>query len=267
MCRKLAAPRGGGQPDERDWRSERRDRIPARTEWYVRAGHPLRIMQIKLLSWNIWHGKHLDDVIAFLKTQNADIIALQEVVKYDDQEDTATQIAKSLGYSYIYYKAFYTERHTPHYEMGNAILSRFPIQTSQCHFLSTMKEYQGNAATEPRIAVEATIEGIKVFSVHLAYSENWKSSEMRMQQIEKLSPLLQNDRTVLMGDMNGGADLPEIQKISEILKNADANPITPTHREHRIDHIFVSTDINVKNFEILDSKASDHLPITAILEI
>src|SRR6266480_1308494 len=126
-------------------------------------------MNIKVLSWNIWKGKHLKEVIEFLKTTKADVIGLQEVVG----ETTAQKIANQLGYEYTYFTAFTTNRHETIFDLGISILSKYPIKHATCHFLSTMDAYEQNAQTEPRIAVEAEIEinGIllHVFTVHLAY--------------------------------------------------------------------------------------------------
>lgn len=44
-------------------------------------------MTFKFISLNLWIGGILlDDIIAFLKAQDADIVALQEVLKTDDQK-------------------------------------------------------------------------------------------------------------------------------------------------------------------------------------
>src|SRR3990167_7537341 len=58
-------------------------------------------MQIKILSWNIWCGTYLEEVIGFLKTADADIVALQEVSE-DERGNISEIIAKKLGYEYAH---------------------------------------------------------------------------------------------------------------------------------------------------------------------
>jgi len=247
-------------------------------------------MKIKVLSWNIWHGKHLTEVTKFLKESDADIIALQEVVEHSKNGrvgNIAQQIASTLGFDYAYYSAFKDDRHNQSdFELGNAVLSRFKIENSKCHFLSNLEDYEKNAKTEPRIAVEANInindKILKVFSTHLAYSDNLETTTLKESQTDKLALLLDSPRTVLMGDFNSLPDSIVTTKISSILKNADKDSLNEptwtvhpfirsgfeeTGLKHKIDYIFVSPDISVDKFTVEKSKASDHLPISAMLDI
>lgn len=239
-------------------------------------------MQFKLLSWNIWQGNHLSEIIDFLKKQNPDIIGLQEVIEKDNT-NTAQQIAEKLGYQYVYYPAISQTRLG--YPQGNAILTKLPIIETKRHFLSDMTLYKNTAETEPRIAVESKLKigdtHLNVFSVHLAYSHKFQPSDTRNLQISNLINLLPDSHTVLMGDFNSHPDSPYIQKLTQKLNNTDKNPIQPTwtiypfnyegfqetQLKHRLDYIFTSKDIKVKTSAIENSTGSDHLPISAIIEI
>src|SRR5256885_2098271 len=92
-------------------------------------------MLVKLLSWNIWGGRYLDDVIAFLKMSNADIIGLQEVIEFQSSKNMAEEIAEQLGYECVFYKAGTIDKNGKSYNLGNAILSKFPFQKSRYRFL------------------------------------------------------------------------------------------------------------------------------------
>lgn len=244
-------------------------------------------MKIKLLSWNIWHGKYLKEVIEFLKKADADIIALQEVVETEEpkKENQAEIIAQALGYNFVFFKAFTTERHHPSYSQGNAILTKFKIKESKGVFLSDLSHYRGNAETEPRIALETHLEiageKLQVINTHLAYSHELKPSEMRHRQLNKLLTLIDKEKAVLMGDFNSTPETEVIKKVEEVLVNADPKSNQPTWSvfeneyhgfkvkglEYRIDYIFVSPDISVETFKIEDTKASDHLPVSSIIEV
>ncbi len=40
-----------------------------------------------------------------------------------------------------------------------------------------------------------------------------------------------------------------------------------TELKYRLDHIFVSKDLNVHDFKVIQSKGSDHLPVLATVNI
>lgn len=244
-------------------------------------------MQITLMSWNLWHGEFLDDIIAFIKRQNADIIALQEVVDLPGEPRMAARIAEATGYHYAHFKAFTNDRHDPPDDQGNTILSRFQIEAASAHALSSLDDYDGTAETEPRIAVKVCVRagssGLAVLNTHLAHTTDLKSCRTRLRQIDNLLALVEPQRTVLMGDFNVEPGSEELARVRRVLHNADPDPTAPTaflydhdkangHYERtephvRIDHIFVTPDIRVRSFEILDTLASDHYPILAVVEV
>jgi endonuclease/exonuclease/phosphatase family metal-dependent hydrolase len=239
-------------------------------------------MKLKILSWNIWQGKHLSEIIEFLKNAKADVIALQEVIVKDDK-NTAEVIAKELGYVYAYYPA--VEQNYFGCQQGNAIVSRYPITEQKVHILSNESLYVNTAETEPRIAVETTLLvddiNIKVFSVHLAYSHEFQPSHMRELQVDNLLKVLPKTSAILMGDFNSHPDNPIIGKLDTMMKNADLKLTEPTwtiypfeyqgFREtelrHRLDYIFTTPNMHAEDFRVEHSKGSDHLPISATIEV
>lgn len=240
-------------------------------------------MQLKVMSWNIWHGKYLDQIIRDIKKINPDIIGLQEVIQSPKIENIAKQIADNLSYEFAYCKAFLTDRHTPSYEQGNAILSKYKLVKSECYFLSDPKFYKKDTETEPRVAIKTEVQInnklLSVVTTQLAHTHNFEDSEIRQLQVKNLLKLVPSRGAVLMGDFNSLPDKDEVKKVTQTLKDADSfsNPtwcVYPKESEcgrrglkYRIDYIFVGKDIEVKEFKIGDSKASDHLPIFALLKV
>ncbi len=235
---------------------------------------------MKIVSWNIWKGKYFKQIIMDLKKLDADIIGLQEVKVYEENnknQNIAEMISRKLNYQYIYCKSFTTDRHTPSFEIGNAILSRYPIISSKCHILSTLKEYKGSAETEPRTAVEIKIKfstkELTVFNTHLGYSSDLSDTLLQKEQIHKLINVLPNKTTVLMGDFNALPQSEIIRKIEEKMANTDDILQTPTRieekeglrKEVRIDYIFTSKDMTFSNFQIHETSASDHRPLSVQL--
>ncbi|HRN95823.1 MAG TPA: endonuclease/exonuclease/phosphatase family protein [Candidatus Levybacteria bacterium] len=239
-------------------------------------------MTINLVSWNIWGGKNRADVIDFLRNTTFDVLALQEVTsreKNGEKENDAEVIAKSLGYHVAYAKSFTTDRHTPVYDIGNAIISKYPIQETTTHILSDLTTYEKNSSTEPRNAIQAEImiqnTSVNFFSTHLGYSENLQATAIQLQQTQTLLSVLPQERLVLMGDFNSEPSSQTIKNITQKLVHVDSNLSQPSwtnfkkeeHPKRRIDYIFTSPDLKIKHFEMKNSTASDHLPLTATIEI
>ncbi len=236
-------------------------------------------MKIKILSWNIWKGQHLEKVINLLEKTKADVLGLQEI-KVQGNENLAEIIAKRLGYEFIYCKAYTTDRHVPTYDLGNAILSKFPIQNHQCILLSGIEHYkkEEGSKTEPRGAAiaEINIGGriIKFISTHLAFSIECKPVEIRDIQLDNLLKVIDDKNSVLMGDFNSVPESDVVAKLSKRIKNTDpkmkklswVNYRESEKRKYRIDYIFTTPDLKTEHFQILETDASDHYPLTLDLE-
>ncbi len=240
-------------------------------------------MKLKILSWNIWCGTYLDGVIEFLKTADADIIALQEVAQ-NDRGNISEIIAKELGYKYVYttdinmplkYLPGHEENDERTIKMGNAILSKYEITSSKEHHLVENKD---RTVIEANIKVADKI--LNVFSIHLRHTHQ-KQRDLQDLQADNLLKLLPKENTVVMGDFNSLPESGVIEKVSKVLQNTEANSNTPTwsvYKEgcteclidkliHKLDYIFTTKDLKTNSFEVYDSKSSDHLPISVVVKI
>ncbi len=240
-------------------------------------------MKLKILSWNIWCGTYLDEVIEFLKNADADIIALQEVVE-DENGNIGEIIAKELGYEYVYeanlnmplkYLSREETADKKSIKFGNAILSKYKIVNSKIHQLT---EESKKSAVEANIKIGENI--LNVFSIHLRHSHQ-KPLELQNLQTENLLKLLPKTNTIVLGDFNALPESFPVQKMKQELKDTEINSDTPTWSvykngctvclieevKHKLDYIFTSKDMKVSSFEVYKTRASDHLPISVIIEI
>ncbi len=243
-------------------------------------------MSIKIISWNIWGGKHLPEVIDFLKKADADIVGLQEVLQnIDGTNNIAKIIADELGYEWVYGVAsLLTEKSQllqtlqktdKTMEWGNAILSRHKIIGNKVHTLSE---------TRKRIAVEVIIKlknkNLHIFNTHLVHTHQ-QLSEVQDSQVENLLKIIPKGNTIIMGDFNATPESNAIKIMSTVMKNTDEDPThlswsvypegcptcNPVGIIHRLDYIFTSEDVKTLLSTVKNSKASDHLPISAILDV
>jgi endonuclease/exonuclease/phosphatase family metal-dependent hydrolase len=245
-------------------------------------------MKLKILSWNIWGGKYLNEVMTFLKDADADIIALQEVIEDDRAGNTSLTIAKKLGYECVYGLGMLMSskwagpprEKEETIKFGNAILSKHAITSSKIHKLSV---------SERRVAVQADLRIgntiLHCFSVHLKHNHversNPKILQLQNEQADNLVKILPSEKTVLMGDLNALPESYAVKKMGEVLKNIEKDPgsltwsvypegcdgCLPKGIQYKLDYIFISEDIKAQSFEVGNSKGSDHLPISAIIEI
>ncbi|MEK7059996.1 MAG: endonuclease/exonuclease/phosphatase family protein [Patescibacteria group bacterium] len=240
-------------------------------------------MKVKILSWNIWCGTYLDEVTEFLKNANADIIALQEVVE-DERGNLVEIIAKELDYEYVHAIGMNMPvRFLPKYgkddkrtiKFGTAILSKYKIIDSKIYELVDENK---------RLVVGADIkignEILHIFSIHLKHTHQ-KPSEIQDEETENLLKLLPDKNTIVMGDFNALPESFPIQKMKQELKDTEINSNTPTWSvydngcigclvkeiKYKLDYIFTSKDLKTNLFKVYKSKASDHLPILAIINL
>lgn len=231
-------------------------------------------MKLKILSWNIWNEGRFDLVKEFLKNQDADIIGLQEVL-FDDPTRDVVGFLKGLGYEFISSPGASWLEDGKRITINNAVFSRHKIVGQQVHELTQENQ---------RTAIEAVIElpggrEVHVFSVHLLHTHQ-KPNKVQETQADKLISVLPEKRAILMGDFNSTPESYAVRKISEKLINSDpSNQPTwsvypegchvckPDKIDIRLDYIFASQDIKIFSPKVESSKASDHLPISAIAEV
>ncbi len=238
------------------------------------------VKTLRMLTYNVHgcvglDGKNSPDRIArVIARQGADVVALQEIDVGRNRSgniDQAERIAQKLGMIFH----FHSSLSLAEGKYGNAILSRYPLKVIRMDALPRLK---ARRLFEPRGAlwVEIDVSGIKV-NVITSHLSLWPAE--RLLQAEALlgsdwsgSPLCQGP-VVLCGDFNAnpgsmvckrmGCSLRDAQLILESHK--PKSTWLASHPFSRIDHFFVSPDIEVTNIEVptteLDRIASDHLPL------
>lgn len=235
-------------------------------------------MQLKILSWNIWLKGDLDAVVEFIRTADADIIGFQEVIP--EREPDILRRIEELGYQSAFTAV--TELRKDGKKMGNAIFSRHKITNTQTHILCET-EARLSSEIERRLALQTDIRVndmmLHVFSTHLAHTHQ-KQSDVQDLQVENLIKLLPAEKTIVTGDFNATPDSGVIQRMREVLNNTDpsdaltwsvypagCHTCNPQAIDTRLDYIFASKDLKTHSPAVGTSKASDHLPISVMVEI
>lgn len=239
-------------------------------------------MEIKVMTFNIHHGKGMDKkanlsrIAEVIDICNADIIGLNEVDKHFSKrslyEDQAGWLAKQLKMDYAFSPSISkpAKSLTEIRQYGNALLSRFPIISKKSHRINEI-----SGVIEGRSLLDATIQiknqPIQINVTHLSLNPflQRKQTDFILSHYHKNS-----NPIILMGDLNmrpgskGWRKLAEEFQDAWHLKGEDAGCTYPSSRPRsRLDYIFASRD-----FKVIDAKvvakmpnASDHLPLSVTL--
>lgn len=204
-----------------------------------------------------------DLAFAVLDELDADIVALQEVLRHFDGRDPLTELADRLGY----HMAFATTRIHRRGELGNALLSRWPMQAIYAIDLNVGR-------LEQRSALAAQFEGeqsVAVVATHLALMDRTRGRQVRS--------LLQHPRlqgpTVLLGDMNAWRRCPASRQLDDAFTELHHNRAWPatypaTRPVLALDRIYArgASVVEVQaHSSTATRRGSDHLPIVARISL
>jgi|SRR3989344_1699143 len=237
-------------------------------------------MHIKFLCLNIWFGGKLGKpVIDFLKTENADILALQEV---------RDPKALGLDYPHVHYAPEFLHRMDgEEYVTGNAIFSKYAIVGSDVQFYfepygvadeSKRETYPFFPRNLQHVVTSVHGTDIDVFNTHGVWGEDGNDTERRLQASDMVIKAIEGKRNVILtGDFNVNEHTQSIDKIGKQLNDIFKNERTTSFNVRRktsgnyatsvVDFIFISENIKVLSHKSPNIDVSDHLPMIAELEI
>lgn len=203
----------------------------------------------------------LEAVAQEIERRPTDVVALQEVGRgwvISGAADTLAWLSLRLDMP-AYYGANMGDL------WGNAVLTRLPVfGAANTHFGTEGRVPRGFQ----RIGIQTTGAPITILHSHLDHEDD--GDTVRASQVVRmLEDWGKGSRTVLLGDLNSEPGSVAIQTLANA-GFVDASPNGPLtypadDPEDRIDYIFVTSDLTVKEVETRQSLASDHLPVWASL--
>lgn len=191
--------------------------------------------------------------------QSPDIICLQEVHQRLPQShfaDNPKQFEKHLGLPVT----FQANLRLGLGGYGVAVVSRYPVGTVQNHLLPSVREQRGVL----EVRLDTPTGPIIVFNTHFGLS-----GDERVKQAASLAALVQSARypVIVCGDFNERADAPAVRALLSQTGLSDADAVEdrwtyPTNAlEGRIDYLFYSPPLTCQSVSVIESQASDHLPV------
>lgn len=242
---------------------------------------------ISVLQWNVWFQEDIHHVGEVIHSLDPDIICAQELtIGFEGQSvpNTVEYLSKLLGF-YWYGKELPIEapdgkRHT----LVNAIFSRFPLVDGYSTWIN-IPSHGGGYGDEYRAYVEATAQlsdgPLTIATTHMSYTDTFIEADFKDLETEQLMEQLRrhDERFIFAGDLNALPDSKTIEAVSSYLQHAGPDfsentwttkpfhyrGFDATELNWRLDYIFTTKDMRVRESTTIDTNYSDHLPIFARL--
>lgn len=235
-------------------------------------GPPLRVV-----TYNVHRCRGLDGrtrparIVEVLREVSADIIALQEVVSFEDgaaEKNQARYIGETLGVNYLLGE----NRKLRGAAYGNVVLSRFPIRVVKNYDLS-IEGYERRGCLHIDVAVEEAV--VHVFNVHLGtdFLER-RHQGRRLADVEILRQAGLTGPRLLLGDFNEWTPGLTTRLLGSHLKSVDIKKHLRRRRTYpgvlpfmHLDHIYHDDTLELEALKLHRTRtalvASDHLPLIA----
>jgi endonuclease/exonuclease/phosphatase family metal-dependent hydrolase len=242
-------------------------RAPAMPMSFGAMGQEITVASYNVHRWTGLNGRAKPDAAraAFVISEiDADVIALQEVLRPTEEDDPLEGLCEGLGL----HLAFAATRMHRRGELGNAILSRYPITGISVLDISLSR-------LERRGALAAQFSGpsgkVGVVATHLSLVDR-----IRHRQVQMLldHPHLNSGPAVLVGDLNAWRKCRASKNLEDTLhrhNNIDWPSTFPAARP-----VFALDRVYAQGAEVLEvrphdtaasRRASDHLPIIARIQL
>ena len=240
---------------------------------------------LSMMTYNIHHAQGADDrldldrIAEVIRSQDVQVVGLQEVDRHwlerSEFVDQASYLAEALDMHVVYGANLDQDPLTPgapRRQYGTAILSRYPILSSENTLLPKLGTSEQRGLLEALINVRGT--RYRFYNTHLQHnSPNAESGQaQRTMQVEAIVDEMRDERGphALVGDLNAEPDAPELQQLYQRLVDAwpagGTGPgftISSTAPTRRIDYVLVSRDTRVEGAYVPPTIGSDHLPVVA----
>ena len=243
----------------------------------------------------------LDEVVAYCREKDFDIIQLQEVTDgfmSKNGLDTFEYIKNKLGYEGVLAKSMKVIKGDQDSYFANATFYKpeIELKDKKVVWLKYYEEYDNPIdrnntefiKTFPHnaLALKLHIDGKSFWTIntHLAWGPNPQDEPYKIEQAKKLETFLKNlkDSFILSGDFNVTMDSAIVTSIDQLATNHAriaglTNTLNPhLHRAAKelfpgglaVDYIYTTKDLKTSNFTLIsEPDLSDHLGLSIDLAI
>jgi endonuclease/exonuclease/phosphatase family metal-dependent hydrolase len=215
---------------------------------------------LRVATFNVHGGRGTDDVLDLTRTADAvaasgaDLIALQELdrnLARSGRVDQPAELTRLTGLPVTFRPAML--RGGGHYGLGIAARG---LSLERAVTLPRV------ADEEPRIALSARWKGVSVIATHLAWQRSIAARQLRAvgRLCDELEPPV-----VVLGDLN----LPRRSLGPLLERGFTMGPRRGTFKSpvvrSQIDYVLAGPGLSLEELDVVESRASDHLPLVATI--
>lgn len=239
------------------------------------AEEPIRL---RVLSYNIHHAEGVDGkldverIAAIIQSVEPDLVAVQEVdqrVQRSQLVDQPAELARLTKMHVVFGDNI--ELQGGYY--GNAILSRFPIQSHTNLRLPNFNNGEQRGALSAEIAIPQLSEPLLFLATHFDHRRDPQERVASAQALNRRVAEQPQRPALLAGDLNDVHDSSTLQELAKQWTHSAPQPLptipvsTPSRQ---IDFVLFRPQSRWKVIEVRvldEAVASDHRPILAVLEL
>lgn len=230
---------------------------------------------MKIMTFNIQHcHNYIVDKINYqmlaeeIKNISPDVLGINEI--YGDKTsiygNQVEKLVELTGYKYYYFARAFNHEHGPY---GNALFTKIPIIKCETIIIPSPENKRNpNGYYETRCLLVADLEnGTRVIVTHFGLNEDEVEKEIGV-----VLEYIKDSKCIFMGDLNSVPEDAILNPIRERMNDASDNFCSNTftfsslNPEKKIDYIFVSPDVKVKDAFVLEKVISDHFAHIAVVE-
>ena len=230
---------------------------------------------MKLISLNVWEGQIYEPLKNFVlyHSKDTDIFCFQEMIRREE-----LNLFKEIQMLLPDFTGYLTEQ-VPGVGLAMFIKNNIKIEKVDSFSILSTRDIKDLLRSDgsgyyPRMMQVISLKEskINIFNFHGVPGNLKQDTKERKLQTKRLEEILSsfNDSKILAGDFNLSPDTEAISAMEKQMKNLIKESNFKTTRSKYYDkkdvmpfadYAFVSPDIKVKNFEVLQDEVSDHLPI------
>ena len=252
-------------------------------------------MKIKFVCLNLWFGGKLwENVVDFIRKENPDILALQEVVKSSDSRapinyNTLNELEKIFHYPCSHNAPTFvsTRPDMPTAEFSNAVLSKFPIINSKTTFYDVpydvnyheMQDFSFTPRNLEHVEIDLGTKNVNVFNTQGIWGFDGDDNERRLKMSEIIQKNYQGKQNVILcGDFNTKENSKSMLSFEKDLINVfKGELVTSFNMRHKpagsgfatavVDMVYLSPEIKVIEHYSTDDDVTDHVPLVCKFEL
>ncbi len=250
---------------------------------------------MKILQINVWCGRIKDGLTNYIKKENPDIICMQEAVWCNTPAgdeyirryvDTVYKIMEHCEYKYASFASNWgIEMFGGEFviENGIAIISRIPIVEEEKKLIYSEYSVRNSldSIIEPAgehgyYAQKVVLEnGLVVVNYHGYWQKDPMGNETSVECMRKVADMFRDEErpVVMCGDLNLTYKAPAMRELDFLTDLTAENGVKTTLRNLRFfaevdcDHILLNDKVKGSNYQLHDDMVSDHLALTAELNM